>query len=290
MAASTVVPHVFLTRFNLPANRVERSIFSDEWLTARMELFEKYTVPSVRAQLTVGEVVWIIYLGDSTPDWLRQRMSELADELPVLPIYLGGPLDPTELRGHVREAVGKADGPVVTSNLDNDDGLAKDYVRRVRELTPESRPGAVYLTMGLIRREGDVYLRRDEVNAFVAVVDDLGSDDFRTCWAGFHNQLEEQMPVVRDAGTPAWLQVVHGRNVSNRVGGRLTPASNHASLYAGLLEDVPAPSVGARARDLLSQPARTARDRVVRPTAVVLRRLIGLERYESLKMAVQRRH
>lgn len=281
---SDVMPHVFLTRFNLPANRVERSIFSPEWLTARMELFESFTVPSVRAQEQQG-LSWVIYLDNGgTPGWLRDRMTELQGELPLHPIYLDGPLDRMTIHDHVRTASGRRQGLVSTSNLDNDDGLATDFVRRVRLSMPDTAPVALYLTQGLILHDRRIYLRQDRDNAFGAVVDDVSSPEFLSSWAVPHNQLSSLMPAVRVGGEPGWLQVVHGRNVSNRVGGRLAAPGRHAALFPGLINNLPALTPVDRARDLLAQPARLARDRVVRPGASVVRRMIGPRRYEALKL------
>lgn len=286
---SQITPHVFMTRFNLPANRVERSIFSPEWLEGRMHLFEAYTVPSVRAQTREG-LGWVVYLDQlGTPDWLRARMAELSEELPLRPIYLDRPLDRQMIHQHVREVSDRTDGRVITSNLDNDDGLAADFVDRVRQLTPSSGTAALYLVHGLILHREKVYLRRDPDNAFSAVVDDIGSADFRTCWAGVHNQLESLMPALRDAGPPGWLQVVHGANVSNRVGGRLSDPATYADRFPGLIEDLPPLSARDRLRDLAASPCRVGRDRLVRPAASALRRVVGPRRFEAIKLAAQRR-
>lgn len=287
---TVATPHVFLTRFNLPANRVERSIFSPEWLTARVELFERYTVPSVRAQEQAG-LSWVIYLDQvATPDWLRERMTQLSADLPLHPIYLDRALDRETIHAHVREVSGQAAGPVVTANLDNDDGLATDFVRRVRALVPAALPAAVYLPQGLILRDQRVYLRQDRHNAFVAVVDDISSPEFLTCWAGVHDQLESMMPAVRGDGAPAWLQVVHGRNVSNRVAGQLMAPGRHASTFPGLIDDLPGLTLPDRARDAAVLPARVTRDKVVRPAATLVRRVVGPRRYEGIKMAIQGHH
>ncbi|QFG69773.1 glycosyltransferase [Ornithinimicrobium pratense] len=280
-------PHVFLTRFNLPANRVEQSIFSPEWLTARMRLFEAYTVPSVRAQEQEG-LSWVIYLDQQgTPDWLRERMTQLQEELPLHPIYLDRALDPETIRAHVLRVSGRTMGPVVTSNLDNDDGLATDFVQRVRRLVPATTPSAIYLTKGLIWHGQRVYLRQDRNNAFVAVVDDIASADYLSCWAGVHDQLESVMPAVREAGNPAWLQVVHGRNVSNRVAGQLVAPGSHGARFPGLIDDLPDVTLPDRVKDLAARPARLARDKVVRPGATLVRTVIGPRRYEDIKMAIQ---
>lgn len=280
-------PYVFLTRFNLPANRVERSIFSPEWLTARMRLFETYTVPSVRAQQQ-DDLAWVVYLDQQgTPGWLRDRMAQLEQELPLHPIYLDRALDRETIHAHVMEVSGRSEGPVVTSNLDNDDGLATDFVRQVRELVPHTTPAAIYVTQGLILHERRVYLRQDRNNAFAAVVDDVSSPEYLSCWAGVHDQLESLMPTIRGDGAPGWLQVVHGRNVSNRVAGQLVAPGRYAAAFPGLIDELPGLTLPARARDAAVRPARSARDKVIRPGAAMVRKVVGPRRYEGIKMALQ---
>src|SRR5699024_5631983 len=104
-----------------------------------------------------------------------------------------------------------------------------------------------------------VYERTDRVNAFCSVVEP--ADAPLTCWVDWHNRLSRHMPVREIRGAPAWLQVVHGSNVSNRVRGRLTSPGPWVGLFPGALDDVPQPAVGDLARErLLNGPARSVRD------------------------------
>ncbi len=286
--------HVFLTRFNMPANRVEASIFSDEWLRERVELFERFTVPSVRAQ-DADRVGWLVFLDDRSPGWLKSRMAELESEGLLRPHYLDGPLAREELTAFVRDVVADLTGPedtrVVTSNLDNDDGLAHNFASRLRAAAEHApTPAALYLVTGLIHHLDEVYLRNDADNAFGAVVDDLTNPEYRTCWAEWHNRLAQIMPSVDVAdGQPAWLQVVHGRNVSNRVRGRISDPRLHRSTFPGLLEDLRAPTRGAVLRDtLVRRPVRLVRDELRGPVARRARVLLGTERFEDLKSRIRR--
>jgi hypothetical protein len=67
-------------------------------------------------------------------------------------------------------------------------------------------------------------------------------DDPVTCWADWHNRLHRVMDVVEVGGAPAWLQVVHGSNVSNRARGRLVSPLPYRRTFPALLDDLPAPS------------------------------------------------
>ena len=287
--------HVFLTRFNLPANRVERSIFSEAWLRERMRLFERFTVPSVRSQ-DADRVRWLVFLDHASPEWLRARMTELEAEGLLSPRYLDGPLDPQQLRGFIRAevaAAGTDDGTlVVTSNLDNDDGLAHNFASRLAALAHEAdeRPAALYLNTGLIHAGTEVYLRSDASNAFGAVIDDSARDDFATCWDEWHNRLGSLMATHHSDGQPSWLQVIHGRNVSNRVRGRITDPRLHRSTFPGLLDDLDAPARGVALRDtFVRRPVRLVRDEVRGPAARAARQILGTGRFEEFKSRILRR-
>ncbi|WP_040162168.1 glycosyltransferase [Nigerium massiliense] len=277
------VPHVFLTRYNLPSPGVESLIRAQEgWLRERTELFERFTVPSVRAQEGDG-IHWIVFLDPESPDWLKQRMTSLQAEGLLDPVYTES-VEGDDLAREVRRVVGDADA-VSTSNLDNDDGLARDFVARLRQADVPAPRSALYVVNGLIRTSDRLYLRRDDDNAFVAVREPL-DDGFRSCWADWHNRLHLHMPVVEIPGAPGWLQVVHSKNVSNRVRGRLVSPARYRALFGGRLSGVRNPSrIELLRENGVGAPARAVRDGVREGGRLVLVRLLGKEGVNKLKFA-----
>jgi hypothetical protein len=94
------------------------------------------------------------------------------------------------------------------------------------------------------------------------------------------------MPVVRLAGEPGWLQVVHGRNVSNRVRGRQVRPGDHPG-FAGL--DLVDPSLVDLVRDrVLRSPVRAARDLTRGSLRRVALRVLGKDRYADAKARASR--
>jgi hypothetical protein len=92
------------------------------------------------------------------------------------------------------------------------------------------------------------------------------------------------MPVIEVAGSPAWLQVVHGSNVSNRVRGRLTSPTAYRAAFPGLLDDVVIPSASDRLRDLVMDgPIRQARETGRAATKDLILKLVGKEGLDRLK-------
>jgi hypothetical protein len=276
--------HVLLTRFNLPSGGVEARIRASEaWLRDRLDLFDRYCAPSVAAQTTPG-VRWIIYLDPQSPAWLVDTMARYAGHGLCNPIYRAE-VPQSALRSDLRMVAPHA-RTIVTTNLDNDDALAVDFSERVRQTTRGGERRALYFVNGLIKGPDGVYSRTDRVNAFCSVVEP--SESPMTCWVDWHNRLGRHMPVTEVGGAPAWLQVVHGANVSNRVRGRLISPAPWAHLFPTGLDDVPPPSGRRLVQDrLVRVPLRSARDggrTALRRVAVAA---LGKDGLQRLKARVQ---
>jgi hypothetical protein len=250
--------HVLLTRFNLPSGGVESLIRAhDGWLRSRVELFERYCLPSVRSQ-TDWDFHWIIYFDPESPQWFMDWIDSHRAEGIFIPRFRAS-VSPEELAADIRSLVYVPRSGLATTNLDNDDALAIDFAERVQAVGPLAERTALYLTHGLIRSPHGLYRRTDRTNAFCSVIESW--DDPQTCWADWHNRLGLAMPVRELGGTAAWLQVVHGANVSNRVHGLLTSPSRYARLFPDLVDDVPEPTLLGLARDrLVTAPSRVLRD------------------------------
>ncbi len=230
--------HILLTRFNLPSSGAESLVRAREgWLRERQGLFERYCLPSVLAQ-SEQDFQWIIYFDTHSPRWLQRRAAELSRGGVFTAKYRES-VSTRELVSDVRDVIHGEPDRLVTTNLDNDDALASDFVERIRRRAPASGRVALYVPWGLIRFRDHVYLRRDASNAFCSVAE--GWEEPMTCWADWHNALGEHMPVSLAPGPPGWLQVVHHGNVSNRVRGRLVSPRPYENAFGDLLADAHSP-------------------------------------------------
>jgi len=131
----------------------------------------------------------------------------------------------------------------------------------LQEVPSEEVRTAYYFTRGLIRSNDKLYVRIDSNNAFCSVRE--GWDSAQTCWSNWHNLLGKSMKVVEIYGDPAWLQVVHGSNVSNRVRGkRISPAS-FRTLFGPLLDGIQHPQRQEILKDVfIERPLRLIRDSI----------------------------
>ncbi len=278
--------HILLTRFNLPSIGFESLVRAREgWLRDRIELFEEFCLPSVRAQ-TVEDFSWIIYLDPASPSWLRERMSMHARDGTFVPIYRES-VERDELLADIAGVVGTRRAHLITTNLDNDDGLARDFVERVGRVATNGERAAIYLTHGLIKHDSRLYLRVDRHNAFCSVREPWESAV--TCWSAWHNALGRAMPVVEEGSAPGWLQVVHGANVSNRVRGRLESPSRHQQRFPGLIAGCAEPSRTEYLREaLVERPLRASRESLRATVKWLAVATVGERGIDPLKRAFAR--
>jgi hypothetical protein len=276
-----LVDHVLLTRFNLPTKGVEGLIRAREgWLQDRVALFERYCAASVARQSV--PVTWLVYFDPESPTWLLDRLRPLVATGLFRPV-LRASVGPAELSEDIAAAVVSPADLLLTTNLDNDDGIAVDFVERLQAVRTRHRCAAVYLTHGLIRSSDQLFLRTDRRNAFCSLLEPW--EDARTCWAEYHNELGRTRPVVEVDGPAGWLQVVHGANVSNRVRGRLVSPRPHRHRFGDLLDDLPEPRPADVVRDaLLRLPVRSSRDLGRAAVRTAGLRVLGKDRYQELKL------
>ena len=276
------VDHALLTRFNLPSKGFESLVRAkDGWLHNRVELFERYCLPSVRAQTRKG-FHWIVYFDPESPKWLLDRIQDLSADGLFTPIFRAE-VSADELLSDIEEVTGRQAQNLLTTNEDNDDGLAADFVAQVQDVQCSELPSAIYLSSGLIKGDASVYLRHDDRNAFCSVRSSWSAPV--TCWSAWHNQLSEIMATEEIGGPPAWLQVVHGLNVSNRIRGRLVAADPFADRFPGLLDDVATVRMLELVRDALFEgPVRLLRDGLRSAIKAATIRLLGRSGIDRVKV------
>lgn len=139
--------HAILTSFNLPSAGPASVIRADAgWLRQRVELFERYCLPSVRSQ-TSAAFGWIVYFDPESPGWLRERIDDWSTDGTVVPLFRPV-VSNAELLSDIEAHLRRNDAWLITTNLDNDDALAADFVERVQTAPRTDGRCAVYLSQG----------------------------------------------------------------------------------------------------------------------------------------------
>lgn len=281
------IDHVLLTRFNLPSRGFESLVRAQEgWLRDRIALFERYCLPSVKAQ-TNRDFRWIIYFDPESPAWLLDRVHGLNREGTFVPLFRTE-VSPSELLEDIRTVTGGGRGTLLTTNLDNDDGLAIDFVDRVQKAAHDAGNSAIYLVSGLVMGKGSVFLRNDPHNAFCSVSAPWSAPV--TCWAAWHNRLGQSMKVTSLRGAPGWLQLVHDHNVSNRIRGRRVSPKPYRALFPALLADAPIPTASSIIVDrVFESPLRALRELARKAAKAVTIALLGTQGIDRVKTLLANR-
>jgi hypothetical protein len=267
-----------MTRFNVryAENPATPSIGLDPgWLADRFRLFDKYCLPSVMAQ-TEQNFHWILFFDSATPEPFAARARALARERAgIVPIF--SPALPLPLvRKYVRGILPATTEWLLTTRLDNDDGLHADYVATVQAAQRFDRAEVLNCPAGIILRGNRAYLRQHPSNAFISLSEPFS--EFQTIFSiSRHISAHERYPVRQLVASPRWLQVVHDKNISNRVRGwriplavavRGFPALSGVSARENLL--------AIRVENMTLSPLRALRDIAV-TTARQAAKPFGLE-------------
>jgi Putative rhamnosyl transferase len=212
--------HLLVTRFNVlfrsPADpSAVTKCLDAEWLDVRLTLFERYCAPSVAAQHD-KEFTWLILIHPKTPTAVRTRLRQAA-EAEQIEVPLG------RVRQAMRRVLAEREGDspyLITSRLDSDDALHVSYMERVhagfdhQELECLDLPGGYTYDP----RTKDVRSRVTHQNPFISLVERFNGEP-QTVFSIAHGNIDQVAPIRALDDAPAWLQVIHGGNIRNKMQG-----------------------------------------------------------------------
>ena len=212
--------HVIFTRFNVRSGGKEKVLRDKaDWLRSRYELFDRYCFPSIMTQSDT-QFLWLVFFDDGTPEEYKEINRLYKERLPQFtPVYVGE--WNTEAVVRIFNSFIPSDAEwLLTTRLDNDDGLNREFIKTLREA---SFSASTYFNFpdGLTFANGNGYVHRDESNAFLSYVEPV--NNFQGVWKHPHPEVAKNFKVQQLSLPYAWLQVIHGGNVSNKVRGKVVP-------------------------------------------------------------------
>lgn len=225
--------HFIITLFNLKIwkeDKTHRATQTDDWLKQRLDLFERFCLPSVKGQ-TNQNFTWLCLFDKDTPTDVRQRIAACQQQVKQLRPCFFSAEEAVEFLSHeeavncrfirrtVREMLSGDEAFVITTNLDNDDALSRDYVERVqRQFLTDQRHTLYSFVWGMqyfVRLNAIVRMHYPH-NHFLTLVEDARGD-FHTVQYYGHARARKVLPNVDISDKPYWLENVHGHNVSNEL-------------------------------------------------------------------------
>jgi hypothetical protein len=238
--------HYLITRFNVPIEQWDkdkggRAVRDEAWAHERLDLFRKFCVPTILHQSNQG-FKWLIYMDvETNPSDLEAIRKEL-ELVKNAELRFAASMD--GLLGDLRKILSTATTAyVITSRLDNDDGLGRAYIQQIQDAFVPGEKTLVNMLHGVLY-DADQHImtmvRNARLNHFTSLIEKRHPDQECLTVLGFsHTQPPEDCKVVNRDADFAWLKIIHGRNLNSKAKGRPVLRSTVLPFYNIAREDVP---------------------------------------------------
>jgi hypothetical protein len=202
---------VIITRFSI---RYKGVLPSEEWISYRFDLLKRTSLPSL-SQQTVQNLAWVL---STAPEWydyvsdLFQSVTIPNGVIKVIP-QGAGPEGLQDIHPGVEE--------FITFRFDSDDALASRAIERVLAASAHQEDGEVLFNLPsgiqLDWKTGEMFYRTFKPHyqgPFLAV---KNVSRARMLNIGGHHRKTREFFRVVDVPGLNWVQVVHGKNVRNKI-------------------------------------------------------------------------
>jgi hypothetical protein len=210
--------HLVLTRFNTAIGYApSRMGLQTDWLMSRLELFERYCLPSVAGQQG-ADFQWLVFLDAETPAWFRKKLDVF---MPVFtPMYIEG-VATDEVIAETIAASGLVTSPyLLTTRLDNDDAIARRHLVLVEQAFRRQEREFLVFPLGMQSFRGHLYNVYWPSNPFLSLVERVQSGSrFTTVMCVRHDRVRYAGPVKQIFRSAQWLQILHDANIGNSLRG-----------------------------------------------------------------------
>lgn len=252
--------HFVITRFGVRWSE-DQPPPDEAWLRYRLALFAAVTLPSMESQ-TAASRRWLLLIDHACrAGWLEDELALFGDGDVFETVWIDG-LFWSTIGQVVTE---RATAPhVITTRLDSDDAIARDYLARIQATFAGQDALYVNFQRGLqFERSGALYTYLHASNAFLSFIERRrDGEPVRTVFSSTaHADAAKYADVLQVSAPPVWLQVVHGSNIMNEVheiAWQVRPSA------LGDRFDVDLPLATVTTRALLVSRARTIWHRTLR--------------------------
>lgn len=223
--------HFLITRFNLrlprnmnPKNRSGNDVRGKEWLDHRTNLFIKYCLPSVLNQ-TNRNFSWLIYFDSETSNEVLSVFRDMETQYKnLIRIILADDYD-SFLKSYCNDVMDMCDEDcryIITTRLDNDDIIHKDFVSAIQNKFRKQNFIAVnFLKILILNPEKTNKLHIDYIfsNHFISVIEARSSSGIGGCYSRGDRCWNIRNEIIQITDRPYCIETISGRNLLNRFRG-----------------------------------------------------------------------
>lgn len=228
--------HYLVTRFNVPVEGWNRdksgqTVLDERWLNHRIPLFRTYCVPTIMGQ-SKKNFQWILYCDKNTPVAYRLQIETAVNMIPGVMIREVSHL--SEMMENLRSLISNADTPyVITTRLDNDDGLGNRSIQTIQEHFKETDKLLLNLGSGVLYDTHEkvmTKIKKSQRNHYTSLIEEKKSAAQMLTVFGFpHDRPPEEILIENIVLDRAWLKIIHDKNMKSRLKGKpiLTTNKNY---------------------------------------------------------------
>ena len=234
--------HYLVTRFNVPVNNWNKDksgipTLDNQWMQHRLSLFTRYCLPTIAGQ-SEKNFTWIIYCSSDTLPHDLQRIEESVRLVPGTLVRRVS--DPEQMLDDLRQEISSAPTSyIITSRVDNDDGLGKNYIKSIQEHFKEMDKLLLNPCGGIlydIHEKVMTQMKSSFKNHYTSLVEKKKSaGNMLTVLGCAHDSPPEDLSIENIPGIN-WLKIIHERNLKSQLKGKPVLSFDH-NLFAGLHKD-----------------------------------------------------
>ncbi|MGE5943551.1 MAG: glycosyltransferase [Flavobacteriales bacterium] len=214
--------HFLATRFNLtvPDWKTSKSgklVLTDNWLENRFYLFENYCLPSVKNQ-TNQNFTWCVFFDANTSDFYKKKVKVIEENYSNFkPLFIDGI---GSLHNSFKDFIVnnlKNNEYVITTRLDNDDLIHKDFIKTIQSLYQPIDKTVIDLRKGysitLKEKYSEIRVYVGRFNPFISLVEE--AKKIETVFAKMHLDWGDSKNVIIENNLKLWVELVHEENKLN---------------------------------------------------------------------------
>ena len=217
--------HYLITRFNLrnknwSVTKNNESLLTQEWMAHRIGLFRNFCLPSVASQ-TNTDFQWLLFFDQTTDDDFKQELESLLKPFPHFKSFYVDGMDAfhPSIKSYISED--SKDSPyVITSRIDNDDCIHKDYIATIQQQFKSQDFMAIDVLKGYsLQISPEIMLGKKEhiFNPFISLIEK--NDNPKTVWFSDHNMWKKESRRIEIANKRLWMSIIHEKNKVNEFDG-----------------------------------------------------------------------
>lgn len=217
--------HFIITRFNLRSeDEGWRGVITDEWLDHRTGLFFKYCLPSVLNQ-TKTDFLWMIYFDITTPEPAKQKFIDLENSHgDLIKIFLVNGYNDFSASycNDIMNLLEKDTEYVITTRLDNDDIVHRDFIKKIRE----NFNGQQFMAINFVKilmidpeNRSKIYCDFSFSNHFMSLVEKLNGHPIKGCYSRGDRYWDRRKEIIQIIDKAYCIELISGKNLLNRFRG-----------------------------------------------------------------------